>query len=673
MKNYRVVMRIRLFPLIALLFLSLGTVAAQQSNCWDGSIAEAYAGGDGTADNPYQIATAEQLALLEKQTNEGSGGDAYYILTSDICLNENLNFNPLRWKPIGRVLNEVPYYFSGYFDGNGKTITGLYIDDASGDKVVGLFGCTNGAEILNIKLLECQISGSMYVGTLVGCAGLTHISGCDVDNATVTCETRSAGGLVGFFGLPYGVSEDVTDTCRVVNCNVTRGVTVFGKLSGGLVGEISEYLLWGPSVPCAVSDCIVQAVVMGTESVGGLAGFFRNGRIDSCISWNEVHSGQMAGGLVGCGIALDLYNCLNCADATGNYYSGGMVGKLYAGNLTHCKNYGKIDGGCPSGGGISEIGGMVGRFYPDPLLAGTDYVNKVRDCHNYGEITNSGDDAGGIIGYSEASAIERLVIVDCSNTGRVHNNFGEAGGIIGYNHNFVMSILNTYNTATIGARYGVGGIVGRANYLMEAVMNVYHSGDLVHEINNYVCPRGTIVGWDPVVNQFSSCYWLENTEYGSNGNGPEIENSTAFIPTNSPLAWQLETPMHNTTDLLAALNAGAAQIENEFPLLGEVSRWCEDAEMNNGGFPIFGNQWPNGINETVSDAHVCIYPNPANNLVHIDGIEVSEVQVYNALGQSVRSVQGSNEINVSGLSEGVCLLRISDANGIVYTKKITIR
>lgn len=95
--------------------------------------------------------------------------------------------------------------------------------------------------------------------------------------------------------------------------------------------------------------------------------------------------------------------------------------------------------------------------------------------------------------------------------------------------------------------------------------------------------------------------------------------------------------------------------------------------MNNGGFPIFGNQWPNGINETVSDAHVCIYPNPANNLVHIDGIEVSEVQVYNVLGQSVRSVQGSNEINVSGLSEGVCLLRISDANGIVYTKKITIR
>lgn len=130
---------------------------------------------------------------------------------------------------------------------------------------------------------------------------------------------------------------------------------------------------------------------------------------------------------------------------------------------------------------------------------------------------------------------------------------------------------------------------------------------------------------------------------------------------------------HNTDDLLTALNLGTERIEAEFPILGSISRWREDVEMSNGGFPLFGSQWPNGINESVSDAHVCIYPNPANSLVHVEGIEVSEVQVYNALGQMVSIVKGSNEINVSGLASGIGLLRIADANGNVYTKKIMIR
>ena len=106
-------------------------------------------------------------------------------------------------------------------------------------------------------------------------------------------------------------------------------------------------------------------------------------------------------------------------------------------------------------------------------------------------------------------------------------------------------------------------------------------------------------------------------------------------------------------------------------MLGSISRWREDAEMSNGGFPLFGSQWPNGINESVSDAYVCIYPNPSSNLVHIEGIEVSEVQVYNALGQLVKTIQGSNEIPVADLPQGVYLLRIADADGKVYTNKIT--
>ena len=68
-----------------------------------------------------------------------------------------------------------------------------------------------------------------------------------------------------------------------------------------------------------------------------------------------------------------------------------------------------------------------------------------------------------------------------------------------------------------------------------------------------------------------------------------------------------------------------------------------------------------------------IFPNPARDRVEIEGVEVSAVKVYNALGQLVKTVRDTNEISVAGLAEGVYLLRIVDADGIVYTNKITIR
>ena len=73
------------------------------------------------------------------------------------------------------------------------------------------------------------------------------------------------------------------------------------------------------------------------------------------------------------------------------------------------------------------------------------------------------------------------------------------------------------------------------------------------------------------------------------------------------------------------------------------------------------------------DSELFIYPNPAKEKVTIEGVEATEVEVYNALGQRVKLVRGTNEINVSGLPQGVYLLRIADADGNIYTNKITVR
>ena len=73
-----------------------------------------------------------------------------------------------------------------------------------------------------------------------------------------------------------------------------------------------------------------------------------------------------------------------------------------------------------------------------------------------------------------------------------------------------------------------------------------------------------------------------------------------------------------------------------------------------------------------SHIQISVYPNPAKEKVTIDGIEVAEVQVYNALGQVVKTVRNSNEISVENMARGVYLLRISDVNGTTKTKRITV-
>ena len=76
--------------------------------------------------------------------------------------------------------------------------------------------------------------------------------------------------------------------------------------------------------------------------------------------------------------------------------------------------------------------------------------------------------------------------------------------------------------------------------------------------------------------------------------------------------------------------------------------------------------------EEINDKVISVYPNPAMETVTIDGVEAAEVQVYNVLGQLVKTVRNSNEIGVEGLPEGVYLLRITHAKGVSQAERITV-
>ena len=74
--------------------------------------------------------------------------------------------------------------------------------------------------------------------------------------------------------------------------------------------------------------------------------------------------------------------------------------------------------------------------------------------------------------------------------------------------------------------------------------------------------------------------------------------------------------------------------------------------------------------EEMDISPISLYPNPASGVTHIEGVEAAEVQAYNALGQLVKTVQGTNEINISNLKQGVYFVSIITENKERFIRKI---
>ena len=88
--------------------------------------------------------------------------------------------------------------------------------------------------------------------------------------------------------------------------------------------------------------------------------------------------------------------------------------------------------------------------------------------------------------------------------------------------------------------------------------------------------------------------------------------------------------------------------------------------------PVCATATITGVVEEYENDGVTILPNPTNGHVHIEGAGAVEVMVYNAIGQLVKTVQDTNEIELKGWSKGMYLLRIIDENGAIATKKVMV-
>lgn len=130
----------------------------------------AFAGGSGTADDPWQIASVDQLAYLAATVNDGSQSGymgAYFVLTAD------LDMTGVDWRPIGNMndMENRTTLFLGSFDGQGHTVSNLTYKNDQFIVGAGLFGISVG-EIKNVNIenaaVHCTNAGAMAIGSLVG-------------------------------------------------------------------------------------------------------------------------------------------------------------------------------------------------------------------------------------------------------------------------------------------------------------------------------------------------------------------------------------------------------------------------------------------------------------------------------------------------------------------------
>ena len=211
--------------------------------------------GEGTEDNPYQINTARQLynmAQLVNTQNDAYGGK-HYILTSDIQLGATWRIDEgntiltggTAWTPIGIKSSS----FNGSLDGQGHTISGLYINSSSAE-YQGLFGFIGASgRVKNVGVVGSYVRGYKILGGVVG-----------YNNGTVS-NSYNTGSISGvdYIGGVAGLNNSIATVSNSYNTGNISGTS----LVGGVVGSNG----WG-----TVSNSYSTGSVSGTKDVGGVVG-----------------------------------------------------------------------------------------------------------------------------------------------------------------------------------------------------------------------------------------------------------------------------------------------------------------------------------------------------------------------------------------------------------------
>ena len=330
---------------------------------------------DVATDTPIVISSVEDLKKI--------GTDAYpmdgsYVLTANINLGASAK-KP--WTSIGK--------FTGTFDGDGHTISGLYLNAGNlgpTDQGLGLFTMVGeGGTVKNLAvegIIDCSKRQlDRPIGGIVGKNNGGTISNCTSIVGITASVDSNVGGIVGS-----------SDSGTIENCHNTGSI----------------------NVTCSNSDI----------GIGGIVGKTSNGTVKTCENTGNVtvdHYCTGTGGIVGYAVGgSKVSNCRNSGSIDGNKSkTGGIVGENY-GAIFRCYNTGAVSADGATGGVAGQ--NVCSQSGPNSI---------VENCYNTGTVSGSGD-VGGVVGYNSNSDIYVSKIKNCFSTGAVSSgNSSNVGSVVG--------------------------------------------------------------------------------------------------------------------------------------------------------------------------------------------------------------------------------------------------
>ena len=263
--------------------------------------------GDGSSEHPFLINTAEELKWYASYVNGESGDNVVHStacaqLVKDIDLSTVCGEGKGNWTPIAKfgIYERLSSNkFDGVFDGNGHTISNLYINDENGSKL-GLFGyiypTMQKTSVKNLKMRNVQIVGKEYCAAVCGCGIAVTLENIEV----------ISGSIAGFRDI-YGISGCGGSARNCINrANVTVERTYAAGIISNITGEVSNCSNYGK-------------ITAGKGRAGGIAAG-SNGftQLINCANYGEIHvtgtvngTDYAVGGLLGYPWNIEISNCAN--------------------------------------------------------------------------------------------------------------------------------------------------------------------------------------------------------------------------------------------------------------------------------------------------------------------------------------------------------------------------
>ena len=446
-----------------------------------------FSGGDGTAANPYAIATVQDL--LDLSTYVASKEEEFLpFRTAHYIQIDDIDFKGSTLPSIGNTNDAVPYsFFCGKFDGNGYKVSNVVIANTFSNKATGFFGYIDGeAHIKNLKLNHVTVNATTWnVATIVGCvqstATLGLIENCTVTNASVNSSSNSIAGIVGKLmtgtikNCSYqgsvsggdqhvgGIAGQMNNTSVVSGCSFKGTVTQVTSAKhqcGGIVGYVN-------TATGLVEGCTFEGTVTATcGNVGGIAGALNGGStIKGCTvtSTAKIEGGSIAdngiavGGIVGYvtnstgGKIIDN----TCAGTIVSHYydAAGIAADNRSAQVINCTFSGTVSTDYDDSALKYESGAINYKFSRIGGICGSMRAGSIDNCTVTGSVSGK-KWTGGIVGLATGGGVNSCKVISATINGTE-----QIGGVVGYIERCSIK-ANTVTSPTISGTLYVGGVAG---------------------------------------------------------------------------------------------------------------------------------------------------------------------------------------------------------------------